>query len=431
MRDGFGTLSPTDEEAKRSRVLTVLPDLPLPADTGLHLRMLGNLEVVRALGAESHVLCFSTEDRAQHLELLPEVATLCDSLTYAGPRRSQEKFTRSELIREKLGYGARGLMNRPSATYPFAMRYDAVSGLQKTLDECKRVRPYAVVLPSFLLHWAPSVRATGAMVIADAIDILTDLTHRLMRATSLRNPLARVSLASNYWAERSQERLFFPDCAEAWVTSTAEAARVSAVSPATKTVVIPNTVDEPANDSVADIEFGRVGFIGTYTSEPNLVSARRLATRIWPLVRAEFPEGTLALAGAGMPAGDARALAAIPGVEVLGRVESSAAFIRSCQVLALPIEVRGGVPLKLVEALALNRPVVASPELVMGLPLHADVEVLVGQGDRQFADAIGQLLVAPQKSIAVAAAGRQAYDRYFSREAMIRNAANSSILAGS
>ena len=37
-------------------VLTVLPDHPIPATTGLHLRMVANLEMVRRYAAESHVL---------------------------------------------------------------------------------------------------------------------------------------------------------------------------------------------------------------------------------------------------------------------------------------------------------------------------------------------------------------------------------------
>ena len=57
------------------RVLTVLPDVSLPPDTGLHLRMLGNLALVRSLGHESYLLFFSTEERGGNLELIDEVCT--------------------------------------------------------------------------------------------------------------------------------------------------------------------------------------------------------------------------------------------------------------------------------------------------------------------------------------------------------------------
>src|SRR5205823_5387561 len=47
---------------RMTRVLTVLPAVPLPATTGLQLRMLEVLQIVRALGGHSIVLAFETED---------------------------------------------------------------------------------------------------------------------------------------------------------------------------------------------------------------------------------------------------------------------------------------------------------------------------------------------------------------------------------
>lgn len=411
------------------RVLTVLPDLPLPADTGLHLRMLGNLDVVGSLGAESHVLCFSTEERSENLRLLPEVAELCDSVTYAGPRKPQASFRKSELILLKINYGVGGALRRRTRSYPFSMRYDAVGGQQRTVDEVNRIAAEVVVLPSFLLHWAPAIRRTGALVIADSIDILTDLTARLAASSSWSNPVHRLSLASNYLASRSQETLFFPHCAEVWVTSPGEADRVATLSRGTRTVIIPNTVPNPELPSESVPQSGAIGFIGTYTSEPNLLAANRLARRVLPLVRARHPKASLLLAGSGMTPQDSASMRAHPGVEVLGRVQDSTDFIRSCSILALPIEVRGGVPLKLVEALALGRPVVASPEMVAGLPLRHGSDVLVADSDEGLASAIIQLIEDQDLRLRVGQNGRLAYEENFSRTALIRNAKRESILA--
>ena len=45
-----------------TRVLTVLPAVPVPATAGLQLRMIEVLQIVRALGCHSTVLAFETED---------------------------------------------------------------------------------------------------------------------------------------------------------------------------------------------------------------------------------------------------------------------------------------------------------------------------------------------------------------------------------
>jgi glycosyltransferase involved in cell wall biosynthesis len=412
------------------RVLTVLPDLPLPADTGLHLRMLGNLALVRALGAESHLLFFSTEDRANSLSQVDEVAELVDGWRYAGARRPQRTFTRRELLRHKTDFLVRGALRRPARHYPFSMRYDAVGGANLVAAEARAVQADVVVLPSFCLHWAPGIRATGALVIADAIDVLTDLTARLLRSNSgRRNPARMLSLLANYLASRSQERIFLPACAEVWVTSSAEAERVRGIAPGCKTVVIPNTVQDPPYTPLGDVAAPIVGFIGTYSSQPNLAAVLRLADEVLPIVRRTVPGAILRIAGAQLPADVGARLRLLPGVEVRGRVDSSADFLSECTVVALPVRVRGGVPLKLVEALAVQRAVVASPQLVEGLPLKDGRDLMVADGPDGFAEAISALLTDRVRRQDVACYGRSAFEEHFSRAALERNARAGSLLA--
>ena len=71
------------------RVLTVLPDHPLPSITGLHLRMVANIEIVnglfeRGLVAEDHVLWLGTSD-SQGSDELHEMSG-CASATHAADR---------------------------------------------------------------------------------------------------------------------------------------------------------------------------------------------------------------------------------------------------------------------------------------------------------------------------------------------------------
>lgn len=410
------------------KVLTVLPDIPLPADTGLHLRMLGNLECVRALGAESFLLCFSTEERIKNLRLMPEVQLLADEVIYAGQRKPQSEFTKAELARYKLGYLVAGRLGRPSASYPFAMRYDAVGACDLVAEEVARIGADYVVLPSSMIHWAPTLKRAGAQVVADAIDVLTDLTRRLMVDVSWGKPGQRLSLAANYYASRTQERLFLPECVEVWATSEGEVQRLRELSPSTRIVLIPNTVPEPDGD-FARAELPRtVGFIGTYSSLPNARAARHLAEVIFPRVRAAVADSTLMLAGVGLSETDRVRYNGLPGTTVLGRVESSQQFVASCSVLALPIRIRGGVTLKLVESLALGRAVVASPEMIAGLPVSAGTDLVVGNTDDDFASAIVKLLEDDEYRSRIAANGRLAYERHFSRAALIKSAKADSIL---
>lgn len=411
------------------RVLTVLPDIPLPADTGLHLRMVGNLAVVRALGAKSSALCFSTEERSQSVELLDEVNDLADNVTYAGQRKPQRSFTRREQLSAKLGFMGNGILGRPANSYPFSMRYDAVGGMQLAVEEAKRVRADFVIIPSIFLHWAPALRATGAQVIADAADVLSDVTRRVADCKRWMNLLSRLSLEANWLASRTQERRYFPHCAEVWVTSEAEARRVEALVPETRVVVMPNTVAvDPLREAVP-MKPVSIGFIGTYSYLPNLDAARTLVRDIFPLVRREVPGATLWLAGTRLPEEFANEFAAQPDITALGRVEDSAQFLSSCSVVALPVAVRGGVPLKLIEAMALSKAVVASPQLVEGVSVKHDVDLLIGGSNQDFVRQLVSVLEDDLLANRLGVAARATYEGCFSPAALLRNAQVSSLLA--
>ncbi len=63
-----------------------------------------------------------------------------------------------------------------------------------------------------------------------------------------------------------------------------------------------------------------------------------------------------------------------------------------CAVLALPVFLRGGVPLKVIEAMARGKAIVASPELIDGLKIADGEDMLVRTAPDDFAAAIVSLL---------------------------------------
>jgi glycosyltransferase involved in cell wall biosynthesis len=306
------------------------------------------------------------------------------------------------------------------------MRYDAVGGAAALQAEVRTLRPDVVILPSVFLHWAAHLAPMGVKVIADAADVLTDVTRRM--AETAAGPLQRLSLLANSAACRTQERLFFPLCAEVWVSSAAEAARVREIAPGTPVVVVPNTVREPEQVTIARENFPVVGFLGTYSYLPNLDAARLLVEQVLPLLRENVHDVVVRLAGSGLP-GELADRWGAQGVEPLGKVASSTRFLASCDVVALPVAVRGGVPLKLVEAMALGRPVVALSPLVDGLPLVARRDLEVAQDAVSFAARVAGLLSDPPRARAMGEAGRAAFREHFSRDALLRSARRSSMLA--
>jgi glycosyltransferase involved in cell wall biosynthesis len=83
------------------------------------------------------------------------------------------------------------------------------------------------------------------------------------------------------------------------------------------------------------------------------------------------------------------------GVEVTGRVPDVAPWLNAAALVVVPLRLGGGMRVKVVEALAYGKAVVASPRALEGLNVTDGVEVAVADGDDQFVTRIVSLLESP------------------------------------
>ena len=131
-------------------------------------------------------------------------------------------------------------------------------------------------------------------------------------------------------------------------------------------------------------------------------------------VRRQIPAATLVIAGDGPERDRLVAQAgALPGgaIRFAGRVDDPSDLMRSASVFVLPSR-KEGVPLALLEALALGVPTVATA--VGGVPEHVlgDETVLVAPDAVAIATAIVALLRDPRRAAELARQGRRAAERY-------------------
>jgi glycosyltransferase involved in cell wall biosynthesis len=409
-----------------TRVLTVLPAVPLPATTGLQLRMLEVLQIVRAVGAHSIVLAFETEDDDEGIDPL---STLCEEAIAGGRRVPYETFSVGDRVGQRLQFLSNAVRRRPGDIYPSSVRYDRMGAKDIVADTIARTKPDFVILPSFLAHYAPVVDRAGCKTVIDAADVLTDVTRAFLREYGARNPIKLPGLAANHLAARSQERLFLPDVDEIWCTSEPEAARLSSISGNGRVLVVPNAIPASSISIAPRPDRPIVGFIGTYTYTPNLDAALVLVDDVLPLLRELAPDVRIRLAGTGMPAAIEQRFLLKPNVEVSGPVGDAARFVAGCRVMALPVRIRGGVPLKLVEAMASQRPIVGTSALVSGLDLRSGEALLVADSPRELANAIHLVLSDNELATRLASNARRIFEQELSTEAVIARLAQSSVLA--
>src|SRR5262249_18253181 len=143
---------------------------------------------------------------------------------------------------------------------------------------------------------------------------------------------------------------------------------------APRVYVAPNGVDTRAYAALGPCgHSGRpvILFVGTMSWLPNVSAVQFLASAVLPAVRRCIPAAQLRIVGAD-PTPEVQALAALPGVEVTGRVPDIAPYLREAHVLAVPLEAGGGTRLKILEAFAAGVPVVATGVAAAGLAGSAD-----------------------------------------------------------
>ena len=184
-----------------------------------------------------------------------------------------------------------------------------------------------------------------------------------------------------------------------------DAASFARVSPRVPVSVVANGVDTGyfAPDGTATRP-GHLVFEGTMAFPPNEQAALHLVRNIMPRIWAAHPQTTVALVGRD-PGPAVRALAG-ERVSVTGSVPDVRRHVLQAEVFVCPLVSGAGIKNKLLQAWAMERPVVATTMSIGGLQARDGVDLLVRDGAEAFADAVLQLLESPERRVALGRAGR-------------------------
>ena len=144
------------------------------------------------------------------------------------------------------------------------------------------------------------------------------------------------------------------------------------------------------------------GLIGSAAWPPTRSAIERLLGAVWPLVVARVPEATLRIAGRGLTE---LGLEERRGVELLGEVDRSVAFLNGLSLLLYPVRRGSGMKVKVMEALACGLPVVTTPDGAEGIAPHDGI--IVESEDERLAGAAAELLADPLAARQRGAAARR------------------------
>jgi glycosyltransferase involved in cell wall biosynthesis len=235
-------------------------------------------------------------------------------------------------------------------------------------------------------------------------------------------------------AERGRSALFGPVEERAWkslghavsrqadslvVFTERDRKTLSELSGSTPIARIPlgYTLPYPALDPAGTDPHGIV-CVGSFIHPPNIDAALWLGREIFPFVKSRIPAASLQLVGSHAPPavhaldqGDVTVSTEVPDVRP---------YLDAAAVVAAPVRLGGGMRVKVLEAVASGKAIVATPLALEGLELRDGEHVLVAETGTEFADALVELLMNVDRRTAIAEAARRWAEKNLDQESRAR-----------
>ncbi len=154
-------------------------------------------------------------------------------------------------------------------------------------------------------------------------------------------------------------------------------------------------------------------FTGAMDYFPNVDAVTHFAHSIFPKIRADVPDARFLIVGR-RPTAQVRRLGTHSGITVTGSVPDVRPYLQSARAAVVPLRIAQGVQNKVLEALAMGLPVVATPLVANGLAAADELQLFVEHDSTTFAQRVVDCLRGPGRSAAQIARTREILNKYYS-----------------
>jgi len=375
-----------------ANILYLVHRLPYPPNKGDKVR---SFHLLKHLAAQHHVFLGTFVDDPTDMEHVDTVRSFCRELHVA---RLNPKIAK---IRS---------LTALATNDPLSLSYYRNGALQAWVDRiCKQHNIDAVVI--FSSPMAQYIESMPQLpVVVDFVDV--DSAKWTQYATNHRWPMS--------WLYRREgrtlldyERKIAAQSVRSFFVTDAEVALFTQLAPecADRVVAICNGVDadyfspdtgRPTPYSPNEIP---VVFTGAMDYLPNIDAARWFSAEMLPTLRERWPQVHFYIVGRA-PTAEVLALADA-SITITGTVPDVRPYIQHAAVVVAPLRIARGIQNKILEAMAMSRPVVASMECAIAVNAILEQELLTATTPSDFVNEIDRLLMDAERSVRIGLAARQ------------------------
>nr|WP_294557517.1 TIGR03087 family PEP-CTERM/XrtA system glycosyltransferase [uncultured Rhodopila sp.] len=349
--------------------------IPYPPIKGEKIRPLQILGHLRQ-SYDVHLGCLVDDPR--DLEHVPTIQAMCADSYFAPIDRRRARIT-----------CLRGLLTNEPLSVTFYRDRGLAGWVRRVLLD---VKPEAIfVCSSNMAPYVLDLRGRESVCLVDLADVDSEKWRAYAESGSF--PMKHVH-AREWRRVAALEARVARECDWSTFVSSAEAGLFAQMHPqhAGKIRGVSSGVDHAYFDPSLPFEppyaTDRPNFVftGTMDYPPNIDAVAWFAEAILPIIRRTRPDAAFHIAGSN-PAPRVQALTAIDGVFVTGRVPDMRPYIAYASAGVAPLRIGRGIQNKVLEAMAMARPVVVTFDALTGINAIPDQEVLLADTPETFAAA--------------------------------------------
>ncbi len=364
------------------RILFLTPQLPFPPEKGTALR---NWGLIQGLAERHELSLLSFREPGQDVGFAPPLARACERIiTVPQPERSFRERVWDMLATRQPDMALR----LASSAYERQLRdWLAESAFDVVQIEGIELAPYLDTIRA-----APQ----EALVVFDDHNCEYLLQQRTF-LTDLYSPICWPGAAYSFvqWQRlRRYEAAICRRADEVLAVSEADAEALSKLTPEINVTVIPNGIDtrayRPATGG-AGASSKTLVFTGTMDFRPNVDAVLWFARQALPLIQAEVSDVRFLVVGQ-QPHRRLDPLREDPAITLTGWVEDVRPYFADATVYVAPLRMGGGTRLKLLEAMAMGRPIIATSLGAEGYPVKDGRELILADTPAAFAEGVISLL---------------------------------------
>ncbi len=355
--------------------------------------------LLKALAARGHeITLMALQPPSDDNESLPELRQVCKAVYVIPHSRTQTLLN--------------GLMALPSG-FPVQAAYSRSAAFDHAVKTLLAREKFDVAHVEHLRGAVLADSLEMLPVVFDSVDSISLLFGKVLNdAPSLKSRMMAVlDLERTRRFEGGLTKRF----RQVAVTSEADrGALIELGCDAERIMVVPNGVDldyfKPQNTARNPL---RLAFTGKMSYHANIAAAEDLAEKIMPQVWAKQPNAQLYIVGKD-PSPAVVAMGEQPNVTVTGSVPDMRPYLAEAAVAISTVRYGVGIQNKVLEAMAMETPVVCSPQACSALKTENGRDLLVGETPEAIAQHIVDLLTAPEKRAQIGAAGRRYVEAHHS-----------------